>query len=159
MRDNWPPRGRGGLAEAVNVGWRAGQLVVGEPGWPVAAEHPYCQVLVNDDHLSPLAGSVLRIGFSAAEQRISRARRVEGSLELSLEVSGGQAAQQRSICVGKRRVTSPPPPPAFLQQLLTDAHPIILPSRPPVRNRRDGILFTGTGCRVKIIHPSWSRRW
>ena len=72
---------------------RQGEFVVGKPGGPVSAEHPYCQVFVNDYHLSASAGSVLGIRLSAAEQRISRAHCVEGSLELALKVSGGQAAQ------------------------------------------------------------------
>lgn len=108
-----------------------GQLVVGGPSRPVAVEHPYRQVLVNDDHLATPAGSVFRVGFFAAEQRISRAHRVQGGLELSLEVSGGQAAQQRSIRFGKSRVASPSTPTPLLQQFLTDAHLASLPPRPP----------------------------
>ncbi len=108
-----------------------GEFVVGKPGGPVSAEHSYRQVFVDDDHLAASAGSVLGIRLSASEQRISRAHRVEGSLELILKVSGGQAAQELPVCVSKSRIARRAPPAALLQQLLTGDQPIILSPRRP----------------------------
>jgi len=80
-------------------------------------------------HLSASVGSVLGFRPSAAKQRISRAYRVKRSLGLTLKASGGQAAQQLPVRVGKPRVARPAPPAALLHQVLADPHPtILLPS-------------------------------
>lgn len=122
-----------GLEKPPVSAGRQGQLIIGEPNRKIAVEHPYHEVLVNDDRLATPASSVLRVGLFAAEQQISRANSVQGGLELSLEVSSGQEARQGSIRVGKSLVTSPPLTP-LLQQFPTDAHPTSLPPRPPIRS-------------------------
>lgn len=105
---------------------RQSRLVVGKPGPPVAAEHPYRQVLVNDDHLSTLA-RISPQNQSLRRRAADQPRSLRPGRPGALEVFGGQTAQQRSIRVGKARVTGLPVPTACLQQLLTDAHLAILP--------------------------------
>ena len=64
----------------------------------------------------------------ATEERVGGNVSVEGILELVDQVAGGHPLEQLAPLGGQPRVTGTPPAATLLQQLLADAHPVIVPA-------------------------------
>ena len=97
------------------------QVVIGQAGRPVTANHAHGDVLVDDDH-GELYWSVDVGQAVAAEVGVFGGDPVQLSLEGAHQIAGGQSAEDLSSLRGDTGVTGPAAASAFLEQFLTDTH-------------------------------------
>jgi hypothetical protein len=128
----------------VPAGWER-QVLVGQLSGPAPEDDADGQVLVDHDHgwLGWSAGDVVVVA-TAAQEGVGGAQGVEGGLELTDEISVDEPGKDGTAFWGDARVTGATPTPAFLQQLLTDAHPdhSALPSYRSVRHLAPHFTFS-----------------
>ncbi|MDQ3384864.1 MAG: hypothetical protein M3503_02450 [Actinomycetota bacterium] len=117
----------------VTGGGQGDDVVVGEPGRPVAEHEVDREVLV--DHQHDGDRSVVVVAVVAAEERVGREVSVERCLELVGEVASGDAPQDLATLRGDARIPGATPAAPFLEELFADGHGLHSASDPcePVR--------------------------
>ena len=97
-----------------------GDVVVGQSGWPVAADDTDREVLVDDDHQRVVAASVVIVG--AGKQGICVGDLFERLAELVGKITARHPAENLPALVAQTGIASAAPEPPFLEGLISDRH-------------------------------------